>query len=199
LGQPTDARGPAGPDRPVIQTDCLVLFPLTLAQLEHYLDEPERLEQDLGHPISRSIVTERLRRAIEMKLAKMRAAEQADLVWLTYWLLVVSHDQFGAGLIGFKGTPADGGEVEIGYGIDSAYQGQGYMTEAVRAMIDWAFRHQACRTVVAPGTLKDNIASNRVLAKVGMEVYEETDEALSWRIGRDAHRPSGGRTPAAAG
>jgi ribosomal-protein-alanine N-acetyltransferase len=191
---PSDSR-----DRPVIRTDRLELFPLTLAQLELCLDHPERLERDLGRAISRSLVTQPVRRAIGMKTANMREAEPADHVWLTYWLLVVSRDQFGAGLIGFKGTPADGGEVEIGYGIDAAYQGQGYMTEAVRAMIGWAFRHQACRGVVAPGTLKENVASNRVLAKVGMEVYEETDETLSWRIGREAYQRSGGGAPAAAG
>jgi ribosomal-protein-alanine N-acetyltransferase len=188
MAKPSDEGSPAGPGRPVIRTDRLVLFPLTLAQLELCLDGPGRLEADLAHPVSPSLVAGRVARAIEMKLAKMRAAEGADHLWLTYWLLVVSRDRFGAGLIGFKGTPAEGGVVEIGYGIDPAYQGQGYMTEAVRAMVAWAFQHEDCRAVVAPGTLKENIASNRVLAKVGMQIYDETDEALSWRIDREAHR-----------
>jgi ribosomal-protein-alanine N-acetyltransferase len=194
-----DSASPADPEQPVIQTERLVLFPLTLAQLELCLDGPERLEADLAQPVSPSLVAGRVPRAIEMKLGKMRAADRADHVWLTYWLLVISHGRFGAGLIGFKGTPAGGGEVEIGYGIDPAYQGKGYMTEAVRAMVGWAFQSEACRVVVAPGTRKDNMASNRVLAKVGMEVYDETDETLSWRIDREAYLGSRGGAPPAAG
>ncbi len=87
---------------------------------------------------------------------------------------------FGAGLAGFKGLPDAAGEVEIGYGIDPICQGHGYMTEAARALIEWAFQSPTCRAVIAPNTL--NPASNRVLEKVGMVVYEETGTARSWRI-----------------
>jgi RimJ/RimL family protein N-acetyltransferase len=75
-------------------------------------------------------------------------------------------------------------EVEIGYGIDPAYRNRGYMTEAVRGLIDWAFRDPRCRSITAPSTERSNIASNRVLEKVGMRVSGETDEALDWRLDR---------------
>jgi RimJ/RimL family protein N-acetyltransferase len=51
-------------------------------------------------------------------------------------------------------------------------------------LIDWAFDRPACRCVVAPGTLKSNLASLRVLEKVGMSVYEESEIILSYRITR---------------
>jgi ribosomal-protein-alanine N-acetyltransferase len=52
--------------------------------------------------------------------------------------------------------------VEIGYGIDPAYRNRGYMTEAVRGLIDWAFRDPRCRSITAPNTERSNIASNHV-------------------------------------
>ncbi len=165
-----------------IQTERLRLIPLTLVQLQNYIANPEVLEQELGFEISRQIVTERLRRAIALKIAKMERVVPAEHEWYTYWLIVVKHSPFGAGLAGFKGLPDPQGQTEIGYGIDPAYQNQGYMTEAVKGLIEWAFQDTRCRAVIAPDTKKWNVASNHVLKKVGMRVYGETEEALDWRI-----------------
>jgi RimJ/RimL family protein N-acetyltransferase len=128
-----------------------------------------------------------------MKLAKMGDTEEAEHVWLTYWLIVVRKFHFGAGLVGFKGSPDQHGEVEIGYGIDPDYQGQGYMTEAVTTMMDWAFQDKACNSIVAIDVQKPNIASRRVLEKVGMTVYEESEGTLSYRIDRGNERLQPGR------
>ena len=166
---------------PELQTERLRLIALTAVQLEQYLTHPDRLEKELRFPISRSNITNRVRGAIHMKLAKMALAEQEVHPWYTYWLVVVADEPYGAGLAGFKGYPDGEGEAEIGYGIDPNYQNQGYTTEAVRAMIAWAFLNPDCRSVVAPDTAKSNPASNRVLEKVGMHVYAETDDTLSWR------------------
>jgi len=161
-------------------------MPLSRRQLEQYSTAPDQLERELGFSLSRAILTDRVRHAIEVKLAKMARADVALHAWYTYWLIVAGAPPFGAGLAGFKGIPDAAGAAEIGYGIDPAYRGCGYMTEAVRALIAWAFCEPACRAVIAPGTLKTNPASNRVLAKAGMAVYAETPDALSWRIDREA-------------
>ena len=60
--------------------------------------------------------------------------------------------------------------MEIGYGIDPAFRGKGYASEAMEAAIQWAFANGA-QTVIAkinPG----NDASRRVLEKVGMRQYQ---------------------------
>jgi RimJ/RimL family protein N-acetyltransferase len=165
-----------------IQTERLNLIALTPDQLRLILDAPERLEQELGLPISRTNVTAPVRRAIGLKLDRMSELPAERHPWYTYWLIVVSSGPYGAGLAGFKGEPDQDGTVEIGYGIDPDYRDRGYTTEAARALIAWAFEHPACRAIIAPETRKDNPASNRVLAKLGMYVYAETGETLSWRI-----------------
>jgi RimJ/RimL family protein N-acetyltransferase len=135
--------------------------------------------------ISAGMVTDPLRRAIKMKISKMKEVPEERHPWYTYWLIVPIEEPFGAGMAGFKGYPDGKGEVEIGYGIDPAYRGKGYMTEIVRAMIAWAFESPECTSVIAPDTMKSNPASNRVLEKSGMHVYEETAEAFSWRIDKE--------------
>jgi ribosomal-protein-alanine N-acetyltransferase len=169
-----------------LHTERLDLIPLSPLQLQLYLEQPAQLEQELGFPISRGIITERVQRAIRMKLAKMAPIEQARLAWYTYWLLVIRLAPFGAGLAGFKGFPDQNGEAEIGYGIDPGCQQQGYTTEAVGRLIGWAFEEPACRWVVARDTKKANVSSLRVLAKVGMQVYGESEDALWLRVAREA-------------
>ncbi len=165
-----------------LHTPRLDLIPLSPAQLRLYLEQPERLELELGFPISRPILTERAQRAIRMKLGKMERADPEKWDWYTYWLVVVRALPFGAGLAGFKGIPDERGEAEIGYGIDPACQRQGYTTEAARCLIAWAFAEPACQAVIAADTKKANLASLRVLAKVGMSVYAETEDALYLKI-----------------
>jgi RimJ/RimL family protein N-acetyltransferase len=120
-----------------------------------------------------------------MKVSKMERAAPSEHVWFTYWLIVVEDLHYGAGLAGFKGLPDDRGETEIGYGIDAAYRNRGYMTEAVSALIEWAFQDERCRAVIAPDTKRSNKASNRVLEKVGMRVYNQAEDALDWRVDRE--------------
>jgi hypothetical protein len=61
-----------------IRTERQRLVALTREQLSLYLAAPQELEQGLGFPVSRRIVTDRVRRAIGMKLSKM-AGERPSL------------------------------------------------------------------------------------------------------------------------
>lgn len=168
-------------DTTVIRTSRIELTPLTVSQLWKYLDREEMFIKGVG-PVSREILTPNLRKAIQMKLLKLDKVSLEDSAWITYWIIKVPPEGFGAGMIGFKGLPDRNGEVEIGYGIDSAYQNKGYVTEAVQEMIRWAFVDSRCRRIIAPNTPRENLASNRVLEKVGMFIYAETQDTLSWCI-----------------
>ncbi len=83
------------------------------------------------------------------------------------------------GYAGFKGPPDAAGTIEVGYGIGDSYQRQGFATEAVAALIDWAFTQPAVRRVVAE-CLPDNAASIRVLEKLGMRQLAPAAEMLDW-------------------
>ena len=179
-------QGFPGMNETPIHTARLPLLPLSLRQLELYQDDPVNFARSVGKPASQEMKTEILMRAISMKIEKMKQASVTQHAWLTYWLIMINAAGFGAGMAGFKGVPNDMGEVEIGYGIDAAFGGQGYMSEAVTAMIQWAFQSPSCLSVIAPDTARANIASCRVLERVGMHVYDESEETLNWRIDKTA-------------
>lgn len=167
-----------------ITTARLELIPLTANQLKMYLEQDPEFPIQVG-PVSPGPLSDPVKRAIGMKLEKMAASPAQDHPWYTYWLIKVLPQGFGAGLIGFKGVPDQNGAVEIGYGIDSSFQNQGFMTEAVRGMIRWAFQDPRCTRILAPDTLRSNLASNRVLEKVGMKVYQEKRDSLSWHLKKE--------------
>jgi GNAT superfamily N-acetyltransferase len=166
----------------LILTRRLQLIPLDLSQLELILDNPGALEKLQGIRIMRPVLTERVQGAIRIKIDKMRKADSSHHDWLTYWLVVIRDENVGAGLIGFKGFPDEAGASEIGYGIDNAYQGKGYMSEAVQALVDWAFSHPFSRTITA--TEVENPASRRLLERLGAKRVAESDRSSTWEIRR---------------
>lgn len=71
-------------------------------------------------------------------------------------------------VIGMIDPRIEGIKVGIGYGAARAYWGNGYVTEATRAIIDWAWQQPSIYRVYAT-TDVDNVASRRVLERVGMQ------------------------------
>jgi ribosomal-protein-alanine N-acetyltransferase len=70
--------------------------------------------------------------------------------------------------IGMIDPRIEGSKVGIGYGAARAHWGKGYVPEATRAIIEWAFQQPSIYRVYAT-TDVENIASRRVLEKVGMQ------------------------------
>jgi RimJ/RimL family protein N-acetyltransferase len=163
-----------------ISTARLELIPLTQGQLELCLSDLTDLEDQLGLAIANGFFTDRVQRAIRMKVEKMRKVDESQHKWFTYWLIVIKVENIGAGMLGFKGYPNAEGSTEIGYGIDPAYQNKGYMSEAVRALVDWAFTHPFCQVITA--TEVENPVSQHLLEKLGSRLVERKGKSTSWMI-----------------
>ncbi len=73
--------------------------------------------------------------------------------------------------------------IEIGYGLGSKHWGNGYMTEVVKAMLDYYFKHTDFRTVYA-SFFPENTASKRVMEKCGM-IYSHTVEKEFSYLGKE--------------
>ena len=166
----------------IIETPRLRLMALKREHLYLYRYNPAALEEKLGIRLSRDIMTEAVIRALEMKIEKMAAVNVKEHVWFTYWLIVTKDDLFGVGMVGFKGTPNVYNATEIGYGIDPAYQNRGYMTEAVKALVDWAFNYPYCYCQVVTATDVTNLASRRLLEKLGAKLVLENEQSTSWEF-----------------
>ena len=93
-------------------------------------------------------------------------------------MVIERKDGTHIGELFFKGISADG-IAEIGYGISEEYQNNGYATEAVKSVLEWAFSHPEVVAIEAE-TDPDNAASKRVLEKCGF--------ALNGVIGEEGPR-----------
>ncbi|HSB02701.1 MAG TPA: GNAT family N-acetyltransferase [Anaerolineales bacterium] len=163
-----------------LSTQRLQLIPLERSQLEWLLQNIEALETSLNITMMRELMTERVRRAIGIKIDKMQKADVSRHDWLTYWLVIIKNENVGAGMLGFKGFPDETGSTEIGYGIDPVYQGQGYMSEAIQALIDWAFTHSFCSVITASEV--ENPASRRLLERLGARLVSSSEHSTSWEV-----------------
>ncbi|MFO0773685.1 MAG: GNAT family N-acetyltransferase [Nitrospiraceae bacterium] len=92
-----------------------------------------------------------------------------DRAWWN-WFVVLKSVETGntlIGCMGFKGKPTPDGSVEVGYSILDEFQGHGYATEGIMALIKWALQNGA--TSVAAETYPEDTASLRVMEKCGMK------------------------------
>jgi ribosomal-protein-alanine N-acetyltransferase len=157
------------------------LFPLTLAQLELYLKANDELEAALGLTAFGRTIAPRVKEMVtKLTLPKMAEATGNDYLFHTFWLVVDKQSKMIVAEMGFKGTPVDGGRVEIGYGTMPTMQGKGYMTEAVKGMLQWAATRRDIRVVLAE-THASNKPSIRVVEKCGFETVSKQGENLWWR------------------
>lgn len=98
--------------------------------------------------------------------------------------LISSGELIGNG--GFKGPPDSGGDVEIAYGIDPAFQGKGFASLAAQALTKYAISEPDVTSVIAH-TLAENNASTRVLTKCGYQfcgevVHPEDGNVWKWQF-----------------
>ena len=132
----------------MLETQRLKLYPATKEQMEATI----AAESD----------TELKKAYSEMLGYSLNHPDQWE--WYAMWMIELK-DGTHIGDLCFKGLEPNG-VAEIGYGILEEYQGQGYATEAVQAVIDWAFQHPNV-TALEAETAPDNTASKRVLEKCG--------------------------------
>lgn len=92
--------------------------------------------------------------------------EPEKRIWYAVWYMELKNRPGAiAGDFCFKGLNADG-MAEIGYGLREGYCGNGYMTEAVKAVSAWALGLEEV-TCIEAETDPDNTASQKVLAGAG--------------------------------
>lgn len=71
-------------------------------------------------------------------------------------------------ILGMIALHPEGFKLAVGYVLARAHWGKGYVPEAARALIDWALNQPAIFRVYAT-TDVENLASRRVLEKIGMQ------------------------------
>lgn len=92
------------------------------------------------------------------------------------YLIVIKDIHTVIGTIYYKSLPDGDGVSEIGYGMNPNYEGHGYMSEALMAMLDFG-KNNGVKRVVAD-TLLSNVKSQKVLLRSGFLIEEEVDDKI---------------------
>ena len=142
---------------PCIKTKRLVLYPLSDAEIQELIDSCS--DADLAA-------------AYTQMLEGCKSNPEAR-IWYAPWTMEKKEGKIRIGDLGFKG-PAEDDSVEIGYGINKEYEGQGYTTEAVKAAIAWAFDQDVL--FVEAEAEESNGASIHILEKLGFTKYGQGEE-----------------------
>ena len=80
----------------------------------------------------------------------------------------------------FQRLSEDNSQAEIAFTLASHFQGQGYATEAVRCLIDYLFSDLELHRIRA-NCDPDNLASSRLMQRVGMRHEGRFVESLSFK------------------
>jgi ribosomal-protein-alanine N-acetyltransferase len=94
----------------------------------------------------------------------------------------ITHDEQMIGMCGLYGWDRENRHVDLGYHVIPSYWGQGYATEAAKAIIGWGFYLLDVHRIQADCT-DGNIGSERVMLKCGFK-YEGLWRESCWEHGR---------------
>lgn len=170
----------------MLETTRLKLVPLTHEQLLLYKNNPPALAQSLNiryleRQNDPSVIQE-LAEATEFWISHTKK-HPVNFEWYTTWEIVLKEEHVSVGGIGFSGLPDAEGKSMAGYGLDVRYYNRGIATEALQAMIGWAFKNNDLKTIVADTPVK-HVASQRILIKNNF-IESSRDEALvHWSLNR---------------
>jgi len=165
----------------MVETERLLLKPLTYAQLEKYVKNDHSLEEELGlNKTSRTISAE-LKEALEETILPNVADPDKNYLFSTLWTVILKSERKMVADLCFIGEPNEAGVVEMGYGTYEDFRGMGLMTEAVGGMIEWAKQQENIKSILA-STEKANIASFSILKKNGFIKTDEIDDLLIWSL-----------------
>lgn len=162
-----------------LPTRRLVLIPCSVQMAQAALRDRGGLESRLGARVPQEWPRPDLREFLPLYAWQLQA-DPAQLGW-GIWLMIHAAERTVIGDAGFKGKPGGEETVEIGYSVLPAYRGQGFATEAARALVEWALAQQGVRRIIAECS-PDNAASIRVLEKLGMQGRDVDGGILRWEL-----------------
>ncbi|MCX5206623.1 GNAT family N-acetyltransferase [Streptomyces sp. NBC_00237] len=151
--------GPARPSPvPDLLTERLVLHPLSVAECERLVADGPRSGPSPGYPAEGDV-------SAAARFLRVCAESGHPGPYVNFEIRLRA-DGRPLGGIGFHGAKDAQGSVTIGYGLVPSAWGNGYASEALRALLLFARDRGASR--VKGDADHDNVASQRVMRAAGM-------------------------------
>lgn len=164
-----------------IETEGLSLRPLNRGQLLQYIQMDPQLEENWGLKPSARTISPELREALEDTIIPSVSDTNRNYLFSTLWTVISKDLNQMVAAFCFQGEPNHQGEIEIGYGTIEQFQGKGYMTKAVAAIIPWAASQSNVVSIIAETELT-NQASIVVLIKNQFVKVNEIGDKTYWKL-----------------
>ena len=165
----------------MIETERLILRPLTYEQLVKYIKCDNSLEKELKLNETSRTISPELKEAFEQTILPNVADRSKNYLYSTLWTAISKTENKMVGDLCIVGEPNNDGEIEIGYGTYDEFKNKGFMTEIVRGIIEWAKTQPKVKSIVA-STDKTNPASYKVLEKNNFIKIGETEILGNWKL-----------------
>lgn len=156
-------------DLPVLSTARLTLrrmSPRDLADVFAYGRDPE---------VSRFTLWDAHRTIDEARMFVNDVIHAGERGEANPWVIELTEARRVIGTVGLGDLHPQHGRCEVGYVLGKAYWGQGYATEALRAVLRFCFADLRLNRIEAK-CFPENAASARVLEKAGMQFEGELRE-----------------------
>ncbi len=165
----------------MIETERLILKPLTYKQLIKYTKCDHTLEEELNLNKTSRTISPELKEAFEKTILPNVANPAKNYLFSTLWTAILKSENRMIGDLLIVDEPNENGEIEIGYGTYDEFQGRGYMTEIVGGIIGWTKAQVNVKGILA-STAKTNTASYKVLEKNNFIKIGADEDSLHWKL-----------------
>lgn len=165
----------------MIETQRLILIPLTYDQLSKYVMADHSLETELNVNKTTMTISNELKDALEKVILPSVANPDKNYLYSTLWSVLDKQENTMVGDICFFGEPNNNGEIEVGYGTYEDFRGKGFMIEALEGMIGWARKQSKVNAIIA-STDKSNVASYTILERNKFIKVGEAYDLFNWRL-----------------
>lgn len=161
---------------PIIETERLKMITLTADMMEAVLKGSGELEKLIPYAVASDWPLDVYKQLFSYKMNKFRK-DPLENEW--EGAIILKGESRIIGDMGFKGGPDWEGAINLGYSIVPSYQRRGYATEMGKAMVKWGLEQPGVKTIVAT-CYPTNLASVRVLEKIGLKQVERREDKLYW-------------------
>lgn len=163
-----------------VKSARLGFMPMTIKMIESALKGKDDLEIEMKVNVPNDFLEPvLLQRVFPIRLDKIKINPEMSK-W--YGFIIELESNTVIGIMGFKALPDKKGLVEIGYGINSKYQGKGYASEMAMALKNWVFQQPNVRGMTAKNVLKENTPSIKILNKLGMKIVKEHENTYEFVV-----------------
>lgn len=175
---------------PQLHTDRLELAPLALEAIEALIaGDGARLRELTGVLFPQPAAPPPYMTDPLPEVRERLRAHPEEAPWWN-WLMFERETRRAVGSVAFGGPPDESGAVLIGYAMYAQFEGHGYATEVVRAMIAWAFQQPGVKQVrtLAPvwNTPALRVAENVGMRPVAADEDDDVGEVLVYALSAPA-------------